>query len=787
MSELSSQQIPAEAESFYSKPINDAIQANFILLVTDTKENKIVFSSNNTEQLFDINAKNIISQQIDKILNLENSANLVETIKQTLVNSAYNRIARKITIGSIKRWAIFYQSEKYMYVEIVLSDFADNNFTDSLENYFNLSNKIVTHQGSNQELTNLLCKSIASIIGFDSVWYCEFDVDGNGYISAEYTNGNFPSNLNHRFPHTNIPSNIRDMYTQSKFRIIIDSKSEFIPIIDQDEKVIDHLDLSYSFAALPTTRILQYLANVDTASYASFAVISNNKLIGIFGAYNKIPKFCDYQKLEYCQMLVDYYLVKFELRSQTERQIYFDEALINLTSCIKSISDYEFDLEKFFRTDNQLFQNVIKSSSCMCYHRGRILGSEHFDEHIRRSIIEFIKLQNPGIFSTHSLSKLDSKFLSIKDKVSGVISVNINDGLDNTIFVWLRTEIINDKEWVRPLSKAALEDISNGGPRQSYTDWMSIIGGTCIPWKLFEIDVAKKFRTSYIQKRLAYQEKISAQYSASLDASLKNEKAEEHRFSQSILNASPYAIISTELDGTINKFNQAAQEMLGYSKDEIFKLNPTSFHDPRELALRASELSIELNQDFDVGFPVIIAKTSYGRVEEREWTYVHRDRTTFKVMLATCALYNENEDIIGYLCIARDISERKRYEEEIKQHRDNLQNLVHEQTKKIREDSARNILSRKITALANQSPNSITAIKESIDEIIAFTSWNEGNCYLIDNTTNDIVSVDKFFENEQHNEFVNKNAYNEFSLSTLNFLKMVIKEQKYAYREPGLY
>ena len=51
---------------------------------------------------------------------------------------------------------------------------------------------------------------------------------------------------------------------------------------------------------------------------------------------------------------------------------------------------------------------------------------------------------------------------------------------------------------------------------------------------------------------------------------------------QAIFDGANYGIISTEVDGTIRSFNNAASRMLGYSKEEIIGLHtPEIFHDPQ--------------------------------------------------------------------------------------------------------------------------------------------------------------------------------------------------------------
>ncbi|QDT11384.1 CHASE domain-containing protein [Planctomycetes bacterium K23_9] len=128
-----------------------------------------------------------------------------------------------------------------------------------------------------------------------------------------------------------------------------------------------------------------------------------------------------------------------------------------------------------------------------------------------------------------------------------------------------------------------------------------------------------------------------------------------------ILDAAGAAIIATDLEGVIVTFNNAAERMLGYSKEELVnKQNPGVFHDPDEVVNRAKELCEELGREVLPGFEVFVAKSAIGELEQREWTYVRKNGSTVPVLLTVTAIRAQDQTISGYLGIASDISERKR-------------------------------------------------------------------------------------------------------------------------------
>ena len=137
---------------------------------------------------------------------------------------------------------------------------------------------------------------------------------------------------------------------------------------------------------------------------------------------------------------------------------------------------------------------------------------------------------------------------------------------------------------------------------------------------------------------------------------------EESEWRRAIVNSTVYSIISTDARGTIQTFNHAAEAMLGYRADEMVgKKTPEILHDEREVIDRAKALSLGMGREIPPGFEVFVAKARETRsVDEGEWTYVRKDGTRFPVNLAVTPIALSTGEIVGYVGIAIDLTERKR-------------------------------------------------------------------------------------------------------------------------------
>ncbi len=145
------------------------------------------------------------------------------------------------------------------------------------------------------------------------------------------------------------------------------------------------------------------------------------------------------------------------------------------------------------------------------------------------------------------------------------------------------------------------------------------------------------------------------------------ELAQVNSLQLAILESASYGIISTDLDGIIQTCNHSVERMMGYSVSELIGITPEILHDRQEVIDRAASLSAELGQDIPIGFEVFVAKSRGGVVSEQEWTYIRKDGSRFPALLSVTTLKDYNQQIIGFLGIAKDITERKQAEEALRE------------------------------------------------------------------------------------------------------------------------
>ena len=119
----------------------------------------------------------------------------------------------------------------------------------------------------------------------------------------------------------------------------------------------------------------------------------------------------------------------------------------------------------------------------------------------------------------------------------------------------------------------------------------------------------------------------------------------------SIVESSEDAIVSKDLNGVINSWNRGAEQLFGYTAEEVI----------------GKPITILIPEGRDEEEPAILARIRSGRaVEHYETVRRRKDGTLIDISLSVSPVRDEFGNIIGAAKIARNITEQKRAQEAIR-------------------------------------------------------------------------------------------------------------------------
>ncbi|WP_042335545.1 hybrid sensor histidine kinase/response regulator [Bradyrhizobium sp. DOA9] len=132
----------------------------------------------------------------------------------------------------------------------------------------------------------------------------------------------------------------------------------------------------------------------------------------------------------------------------------------------------------------------------------------------------------------------------------------------------------------------------------------------------------------------------------------------ERRYRRLIEAVIDYAIFQLDPHGNVATWNPGAQRIKGYAPDEIIGQHFSRFYTPEDLASGVAKRALAEARE-------------HGRFEAEGWR-LRKDGTRFWASVIIDRIVGEAGEIIGFAKVTRDLTERKRAQDELKQVQEQL-------------------------------------------------------------------------------------------------------------------
>lgn len=123
-----------------------------------------------------------------------------------------------------------------------------------------------------------------------------------------------------------------------------------------------------------------------------------------------------------------------------------------------------------------------------------------------------------------------------------------------------------------------------------------------------------------------------------------------------------YAIFALDTEGNIITWNDGAQKIKGYAPGEIIGKHFSIFYTAEDLMNKKTEMELRVAKEV-------------GKYEEEGWR-VRKNGSVFWANVVITGLYNENNKLIGFSKVTRDLTERRENDERLRQSEERFRSLI---------------------------------------------------------------------------------------------------------------
>ena len=139
-------------------------------------------------------------------------------------------------------------------------------------------------------------------------------------------------------------------------------------------------------------------------------------------------------------------------------------------------------------------------------------------------------------------------------------------------------------------------------------------------------------------------ENLDATVKAIVKESMSDKDLKAIRFNRMVEEIEDYAIMVLDANGNVENWNKGAQLLKGYNANEVIGKNIKIFHTAEDRKKKHPE-------------QLIAYAIKHGVAKDEGWR-IKKDGTKFWGSIVITAIHNENNDIIGFTKVTRNLTDK---------------------------------------------------------------------------------------------------------------------------------
>lgn len=494
-----------DSELCGSLPVHriNLIQPYGYLIVLDKNTLQVIQCSENIEELTGINSRDFIQQSFQKFIR-KNDTEAILNLNHSVDEDLPLSISLSFSGKSMPCMALIHTGDNYHILEIELTRGTDKAFLDVYQR-IRYSMAAINKETEIDKACAAVVSEMKEISRYQSVLMYRFDDDWNGTVIAELNDKGKDEFMGLKFPASDIPSQVRNLYLINPYRYIPNRDYEPIrlyPVINPVDQSLINMSLC-NLRSVASVH-LEYMKNMNVAASMSIRVIVNEQLWGLISCHHPVAKQLSYQQRSIFELLSG--IISSKITAIINRESFAATQELNNVRLMLINHIYEGNDWR----GNILYQKtnvaqLLKSNGVAIIYDGRIdtVGEVPANDDLE-NLVYWLQAKNVDkLMVVNNLPELNDEAARYADLASGIIVLPINAEKGDYI-IGFRPEIIRTVSWGGNPNEAIQfeDDGKKYHPRNSFKKWIEIVRHTSKAWNQEEINNAESFRAHLIEHLL---------------------------------------------------------------------------------------------------------------------------------------------------------------------------------------------------------------------------------------------------------------------------------------------
>ena len=340
-------------------------------------------------------------------------------------------------------------------------------------------------------LLGALTALVRELAGYDRVMVYQFDEDWNGSVVAESLADGADSYLGHHFPASDIPAQVRRLYSIKRVRDIPDATAQAVPLVPASDQLDDApLDLSLGMLRAVAPIHVHYLANMGVVASMSIALHLDGRLWGLLACHASAPNLLSPALREALRALVQTTCFQLELIQAREEAALIHRANDSREMLIGQGGEFS-DPEEIVARHGPAWLKVFGAGGAVLSAGDGVATVGNVpDAASIRAIVAWLGEHHSGEFawSSRELGRTGLAACCQPAQAAGMLAVPLS--IRNPRHAWLlffRPEKSEIRIWAGNPEKAVDQQSGRLSPRQSFQSWEETVRGQSALWTSVEL------------------------------------------------------------------------------------------------------------------------------------------------------------------------------------------------------------------------------------------------------------------------------------------------------------